>query len=86
EIYIRGQRQQIGRGFTFDPATSTITLADELEAGGSAIGGETQIVLDVVVDSVSEIYIRGQRQQIGRGFTFDPATSTITLADELEAG
>ncbi|WPJ48978.1 hypothetical protein RCIP0012_00202 [Klebsiella phage RCIP0012] len=54
--------------------------------GGSAIGGETQIVLDVVVDSVSEIYIRGQRQQIGRGFTFDPATSTITLADELEAG
>ena len=54
--------------------------------GGSAIGGETQIVLDVVVDSVSEIYIRGTRQQIGRGFTFDPATSTITLADELEAG
>lgn len=54
--------------------------------GGSAIGGETQIVLDVVVDSVSEIYIRGSRQQIGRGFTFDPATSTITLADELEAG
>ena len=54
--------------------------------GGSAIGGETQIVLDVVVDSVSEIYIRGQRQQIGRGFTFDPSTSTITLADELEAG
>ncbi|UPW36204.1 glycosylhydrolase [Klebsiella phage T751] len=54
--------------------------------GGSAIGGETQIVLDVVVDSVSEIYIRGQRQQIGRGFTFDAATSTITLADELETG
>ncbi|QGF20652.1 hemolysin-type calcium-binding protein [Klebsiella phage UPM 2146] len=54
--------------------------------GGSAIGGETQIVLDVVVDSVSEIYIRGSRQQIGRGFTFDPATSTITLADELDAG
>lgn len=54
--------------------------------GGSAIGGETQIVLDVVVDSVSEIYIRGTRQQIGRGFTFDPSTSTITLADELEAG
>lgn len=54
--------------------------------GGSAIGGETQIVLDVVVDSVSEIYIRGSRQQIGRGFTFDPSTSTITLADELEAG
>lgn len=54
--------------------------------GGAAIGGETQIVLDVVVDSVSEIYIRGQRQQIGRGFTFDAATSTITLADELETG
>lgn len=54
--------------------------------GGAAIGGETQIVLDVVVDSVSEIYIRGQRQQIGRGFTFDAETSTITLADELETG
>lgn len=54
--------------------------------GGAAVGGETQIVLDVVVDSVSEIYIRGQRQQIGRGFTFDAETSTITLADELETG
>lgn len=54
--------------------------------GGSAVGGETEITLDVIVDSVSEIYIRGVRQQIGLGFTFDALTSKITLAEELEAG
>lgn len=54
--------------------------------GGAANGGETEITLDIVVDSVSEIYIRGSRQQIGLGFEFDPATSKITLADALEQG
>lgn len=54
--------------------------------GGSANGGEVQIMLDFEVDSVSEIYIRGSRQQIGRGFTFNPETNVIDLADALEPG
>ncbi|AFU64550.1 hypothetical protein [Salmonella phage SKML-39] len=53
---------------------------------GSAVGGETEIELDVDAEDVSEIYIGGSRQQKGLGFNYDPITKIITLADELEAG
>lgn len=54
--------------------------------GGSAVGGETEITLDVVVDDVPAIDINGSRQYKNLGFTFDPLTSKITLAQELDAG
>lgn len=53
---------------------------------GSAVGGETEIELDVDAEDVSEIFIDGSRQQKGLGFTYDSVTKIITLADELEAG
>ncbi|EHJ9376286.1 right-handed parallel beta-helix repeat-containing protein [Salmonella enterica] len=52
--------------------------------GGSAIGGETEITLDIVVDDVPAIDINGSRQYKNLGFTFDPLTSKITLTQELE--
>lgn len=61
--------------------SSTITWVYN---GGSAIGGETEITLDVVVDDVPAIDINGSRQYKNLGFTFDPLTSKITLAQELE--
>lgn len=63
------------------PGSSTITWVYN---GGSAIGGETEITLDVVVDDVPAIDINGSRQYKNLGFTFDPLTSKITLAQELE--
>ncbi len=61
--------------------SSTITWVYN---GGSAIGGETEITLDVVVDDVPAIDINGSRQYKNLGFTFDPLTSKIYLAQELE--
>ena len=61
--------------------SSTITWVYN---GGSAIGGETEITLDVVVDDVPAIDINGSRQYKNLGFTFDPLTSKITLTQELE--
>lgn len=74
---------QLGTGGGSGGGATVITW---IYNGGAANGGETQIVLDVEVDSVSEIYIRGSRQQIGLGFTFDSTTNTIYLADALETG
>ena len=61
--------------------SSTITWVYN---GGSAIGGETEIMLDVVVDDVPAIDINGSRQYKNLGFTLDPLPSKITLAQELE--
>ena len=61
--------------------SSTITWVYN---GGSAIGGETEITLDVVVDDVPAIDINGSRQYKNLGFTFDPLTSKISLVQELE--
>ena len=74
---------QLGNGGNGGGGGTVITW---IYNGGAANGGETEITLDIVVDSVSEIYIRGSRQQIGLGFEFDPETSKITLADALEQG
>ncbi|AEN94258.1 hypothetical protein PKNFJJPA_00095 [Salmonella phage vB_SenAc_BPS6] len=71
---------QLGNGG--DSSSSTITWVYN---GGSAIGGETEITLDVVVDDVPAIDINGSRQYKNLGFTFDPLTSKITLAQELDA-
>lgn len=70
---------QLGNGG--GSGSSTITWVYN---GGSAIGGETEITLDVVVDDVPAIDINGSRQYKNLGFTFDPLTSKITLAQELE--
>ena len=70
---------QLGNGG--GSSSSTITWVYN---GGSAIGGETEITLDVVVDDVPAIDINGSRQYKNLGFTFDPLTSKITLAQELE--
>ena len=51
---------------------------------GSAIGGETSIIVDLAGDDVSEIYINSARQQKGIGFTYDKDTNVITLAQALE--
>ncbi|AJQ21020.1 tailspike [Salmonella phage vB_SentM_Phi_10] len=71
---------QLGNGG--GSSSSTITWVYN---GGSAIGGETEITLDVVVDDVPAIDINGSRQYKNLGFTFDPLTSKITLAQELDA-
>lgn len=70
---------QLGNGG--GSSSSTITWVYN---GGSAIGGETEITLDVVVDDVPAIDINGSRQYKNLGFTFDPLTSKISLAQELE--
>ncbi|UQS93039.1 hypothetical protein BRM13313_00113 [Salmonella phage BRM 13313] len=70
---------QLGNGG--GSSSSTITWVYN---GGSAIGGETEITLDVVVDDVPAIDINGSRQYKNLGFTFDPLTSKITLAQELD--
>lgn len=74
---------QLGVGGGGGTGSTTITWVYN---GGAATGGETTIVLDVVVDSVAEIYIRGVRQQLNLGFTYDKLSKTITLAEELEQG
>lgn len=71
---------QLGNGG--GSGSSTITWVYN---GGSAIGGETEITLDIVVDDVPAIDINGSRQYKNLGFTFDPLTSKITLAQELDA-
>ncbi|YP_009966642.1 haemolysin-type calcium binding [Salmonella phage Se-G] len=71
---------QLGNGG--GSGSSTITWVYN---GGSAIGGETEITLDIVVDDVPAIDINGSRQYKNMGFTFDPLTSKITLAQELDA-
>ncbi len=71
---------QLGNGS--GSGSSTITWVYN---GGSAIGGETEITLDIVVDDVPAIDINGSRQYKNLGFTFDPLTSKITLAQELDA-
>ncbi len=71
---------QLGNGG--GSSSSTITWVYN---GGSAIGGETEITLDIVVDDVPAIDINGSRQYKNLGFTFDPLTSKITLAQELDA-
>lgn len=51
-----------------------------------AVGGETTV--DVPVDTVGVPFITvdGFVQIVGKGFEFNPTTSVITLAQELEAG
>ncbi|QIO03210.1 tail spike protein [Salmonella phage pertopsoe] len=71
---------QLGNGG--GSGSSTITWVYN---GGSAIGGETEITLDIVVDDVPAIDINGSRQYKNLGFTFDPLTSKIALAQELDA-
>lgn len=50
--------------------------------------GETtiQIPTDIPVVDVQTIYVQGLRQDLNEGFTYNADNSTITLADELEAG
>jgi len=51
---------------------------------GSAIGGETQLTLDIETLSITDLYINGSYQTYGLNFTFDPATQVITLSQQLE--
>ncbi len=51
----------------------------------SVIGGESTITIPESVDAVNvqSIYIEGNRQDIGYGYTYDVSTHTITLAETL---
>lgn len=53
---------------------------------GTAMGGETTIVVPDGSVGVPFIIIEGYMQYVGYGFTFDTATRTVTLAQALEAG
>lgn len=50
--------------------------------------GQTTIKVpdDTPVTGVQVLYVEGQRQDINKGFGFDPNTGIITLADELSVG
>lgn len=54
--------------------------------GGSANGGELTLTVTENTVGVPEIFINGLHQEVGLGFTFDPDTAVITLADQLEEG
>lgn len=51
---------------------------------GSAVGGETTITVPADTAGVPFIIVNGFTQYVGRGFTFDVGTLTITLAAPLE--
>lgn len=53
---------------------------------GSAIGGETTVVVPDGTVGVPFIIIEGYMQTVGYGFTYEPTTHTLTLAQALEAG
>lgn len=55
---------------------------------GSAVGGETLIVVDkpTRVLAVPYIEINGSRQEVGYHFSFDIGTQSITLVSPLKAG
>ena len=54
--------------------------------GGSANGGELTLAVTENTVGVPELFINGLHQEVGLGFTFDPDTAVITLADHLEEG
>lgn len=54
--------------------------------GGSANGGELTLTVTENTVSVPELFLNGLHQEVGLGFTFDPDTAVITLADQLEEG
>lgn len=56
--------------------------------GGSAVGGETSIVINkpTAVFAVPYIEINGDRQEVGYQYDFNASTQTITLAKPLVAG
>lgn len=54
---------------------------------GSANGGETSIVIEMdggTVIGIASVYVNGNRQHEGLGFTFNSVTQTLTLADALD--
>lgn len=55
---------------------------------GSAIGGETALIINkpTAVFSVPYLEINGHRQEVGYQFDFNASTQTITLAKPLQAG
>lgn len=53
---------------------------------GSAIGGETSFLVPDETVGVPFIIVGGYMQYVGYGFTYDATTSTVTLAQPLEAG
>lgn len=53
---------------------------------GSANGGETSFVVPDQTAGVPFIIVEGSMQYVGYGFTYDPVTLTVTLAQPLEAG
>lgn len=53
---------------------------------GSAVGGETEIVVPDGAVGVPMIVVEGFIQTVGYGFEFDVSTSTVTLAQPLELG
>ncbi len=53
---------------------------------GSANGGETTIKVPDYTIGVPEIYVDGYRQTLGKQFTFDGGSLTVTLAQSLELG
>ncbi|AGF88193.1 tail spike protein [Salmonella phage FSL SP-058] len=55
-------------------------------AQGSALGGETTIVVPDGTIGVPFIIVNGYMNTVGKGFTFDVGTLTITLAQPLEVG
>lgn len=55
-------------------------------AQGSALGGETTIPVPADTVGVPMIVVEGYINFIGYGFTYDPGTHTITLAQPLEPG
>lgn len=54
--------------------------------GGSANGGELTLTVTENTVGVPELFLNGLHQEVGLGFTFDPDTAVITLADQLEEG
>lgn len=55
-------------------------------ANGSALGGETSFKVPEGTVGVPFLIINGSVQYIGYGFTYSPATATVTLSNPLSQG
>lgn len=76
----------IGSWVEMDSINSVFGSMAWVYNGGSAIGGETQLTLDIETLSITDLFINGSYQTYGLNFSFDPATQVVTLSQELLEG
>ncbi|WJE88586.1 non-contractile tail fiber protein [Klebsiella phage Kpn17] len=86
---IKGEKDQFYEYLEkFADDTTMIRGVTWVYNGGSAVGGETSIVINkpTAVFAVPYIEINGDRQEVGYQYDFNASTQTITLAKPLAAG